>query len=750
MFLKKVTKIKGVGRFRAGGVKGGEYARYALLYGGNARGKTTLCAILRSLQRGDPAFIRERESFGVKGTPEIELLLDSGPTKFSAYAWSKSASDVHIFDGHFISENVHGGDQIDTSHRRNHYRVVVGAKGVALATAIDDLDAKATAKQAEINAEKKALQQHVPAKMTLEAFLALAEEPDVDAALGKAASALKAAENAEAIAKRGALKPAPDPALPPEFEALVAKTLESVSADAATLVQEQIAKHKLHAQGEAWLSAGLRHVADDQCPFCGNSLAGNALVEAYQGYFSKAYAAFKSDLQSLRKETEQALSEASALRAQQAFKDAGAAVEFWRQYGEVSLELPGDIEQIPAALAALRSAALDRLDAKIAAPLDASPENAGFPAAAAAWYKIRKQMEACNAAMAAPNAIIAAIKAANETANKTGIQNEIARLTAVRTRHTEPVLSLAASYAALGVAKEQLMKTREAKKAELDAYDEAILKEHEAAINRHLALFGASFKLSRSTKNYVGKTPQSSYHIQFDDYAIDASKSEEGAPSFRTALSAGDRSTLALAFFLAQLERDDALADKIVVFDDPFTSLDEFRREVTAKAIIRVGEKASQVIVLSHDKWFLDLVRGKAPTGASSAHQISTTKGNSAIEAWDIDREVKEGYLQDHMALLEFAEGVSTDAKAMRTLMRPLLEKYVRYRFPNQIADGLWLGDMLKIIRDTHDHPLQPVYQEIDDINEYTAPFHHDPNTPFDADEVMTHVQRTLAVVGGC
>ena len=50
MFLKKITGIKLVGRFRSGDISGGEYARYTLFYGGNGRGKTTICAILRSLQ----------------------------------------------------------------------------------------------------------------------------------------------------------------------------------------------------------------------------------------------------------------------------------------------------------------------------------------------------------------------------------------------------------------------------------------------------------------------------------------------------------------------------------------------------------------------------------------------------------------------------------------------------------------------------------------------------------------------------
>jgi len=87
--------------------------------------------------------------------------------------------------------------------------------------------------------------------------------------------------------------------------------------------------------------------------------------------------------------------------------------------------------------------------------------------------------------------------------------------------------------------------------------------------------------------------------------------------------------------------------------------------------------------------------------------------------------------------------------------MRPLLEKYIRCRFPNKIPEGKWLGEMLALIKADSAHALQSVYKEIDDINQYTAPFHHDPNEPLDpdevrTDEVRTFVSRTLAVAGGC
>lgn len=98
----------------------------------------------------------------------------------------------------------------------------------------------------------------------------------------------------------------------------------------------------------------------------------------------------------------------------------------------------------------------------------------------------------------------------------------------------------------------------------------------------------------------------------------------------------------------------------------------------------------------------------------------------------------------------DFHDGKSGTSNEMRLKMRPLLESYIRYRFLNKIPDGKWLGDMLAIIRDDATHRLYPVYQEIDDINGFTAPHHHNANTPFNDDEVRTYVYRTLAVVGGC
>ncbi len=750
MFLKKIAGIKAVGRFRTGGISGGEYGKYTLFYAGNGRGKTTLCAMLRSLQTGDATHLLKRRSFKAAIPQEVQLVLDTGHVKFSAGAWSAKAEDLHIFDQHFINANVHGGHEIAVDHRRNFYRVVVGPKGVALAEAIDALDAAATAKQAEITNEKKVLQQHVPKGMTLEAFLNLPADPAVDAKIATAEKALTAVEAAADIAARGKLKPVTVPSLPPTFEALMLAGLPEVSVAAAARVQAQLDAHDFHEDGEAWLAQGVPHIRGGKCPFCGSAVAGSPLITAYQGYFSDAYDAHKVALIALAEDLEAALGPAAGLKAEQGLKDAARDGAFWAPYLDPTFVAPAEPAGVADDIAALYAPALARMTAKLAAPLDGAVSTPAHQAALAGWDKTAAGLELANAAMAKANLDIDAVKAANAKADKVAAAATVAALAATRKRHTAPFAGLATAYDGTIKAKEKLVADKEAKKDELDAYDAQILGGYETDINAILTRFNAGFRLAKCGKNYVGKTPQSAYCLQFDGHDVDISKADGDEPSFDSTMSAGDKSTFALAFFLAQLDRDPNLAKKLVVFDDPFTSLDDFRREMTAKAIFRVGEKASQVLVFSHDKYFLDAVRQKLHGAPCVTMQISGSVGNSALEPWNIEREVKEGYLQDHMALVDYASGLTTDAKAMRTTMRPLLEKYIRYRFPNQLLDGVWLGEMLKIIRADPTHALTPQYKELDDINEYTAPFHHDPNTAFNADEVLAHAKRTLAIVGGC
>ena len=52
-------------------------------------------------------------------------------------------------------------------------------------------------------------------------------------------------------------------------------------------------------------------------------------------------------------------------------------------------------------------------------------------------------------------------------------------------------------------------------------------------INAILTRFNAGFRLAKCGKNYVGKTPQSAFCLQFDGNDVDISKADGDEPSFR-------------------------------------------------------------------------------------------------------------------------------------------------------------------------------------------------------------------------
>ena len=186
-----------------------------------------------------------------------------------------------------------------------------------------------------------------------------------------------------------------------------------------------------------------------------------------------------------------------------------------------------------------------------------------------------------------------------------------------------------------------LEQKKETAKANLDKHGTMIINPYQETINEFLKRFGASFSITNSKQEHGRDVPTASYQILINEHPVDLGSDSTpiGQPCFRTALSAGDRSTLALAFFLAQLHHNPKKKDCVVVFDDPVSSLDHSRRERTAEFLAEYGEESAQLLVFSHDPNFLHLVRSKLPNN-SGPHflQLSRASNNTTvIEKWDIE-----------------------------------------------------------------------------------------------------------------
>ena len=238
-----------------------------------------------------------------------------------------------------------------------------------------------------------------------------------------------------------------------------------------------------------------------------------------------------------------------------------------------------------------------------------------------------------------------------------------------------------------------------------------------------------------------------------------APEAQGPTPCFNNTLSSGDKTTLAFAFFLAKLDEDPDLKDKLVIFDDPISSLDSHRRTCTQQQIARVSNQVKQVILLSHDPYFLRLIWEGSEKSNTKTLCIIRSGQESTISEWDIEHATRGEYFQNYFALAEYLEnGPNGDLRVVARCIRPLLEGNLRLRFPGQFGRGEWLGDMLRKIREANGqdplNSLKPFLQELSDINDYSRHFHHDQNPDADTypivdTELKAYVERTLEVISG-
>lgn len=112
--IEKFISMKNVGRFRDCSPCGDvSFRKLTLLFAENGRGKTTLCAILRSLQGGQPEYIAERKTLGISDPPFVQIRLGGNTRTFRTNDWSSIHSDIAIFDSVFLHDTITRGEVME-------------------------------------------------------------------------------------------------------------------------------------------------------------------------------------------------------------------------------------------------------------------------------------------------------------------------------------------------------------------------------------------------------------------------------------------------------------------------------------------------------------------------------------------------------------------------------------------------------------------------------------------------------------
>jgi wobble nucleotide-excising tRNase len=764
--IEKVISIKNIGRFRDCSPRGDvSFRKLTLFFAENGRGKTTFCAILRSLQTGKSEFISERKTLGSTDSASVEIRIAGNNYTFGSNRWSSTQSDVVIFDSVFVHDNVYSGDYVEHEHKKNLYRVIVGNQGVQLAQRVEELDGKIRDANTDIKTKMSDVSSTIPNGTTLETYLAWQPIENVEAKIQQKNTAITnrqwALDKATEIQSKGLLAKISLPAFPFDFLEILSKQLTNVIADAETRVRRQIENHSMGNNGETWLSQGLDFVADDKCPFCGQGITANELIAAYKSHFNAAYTQLKQEVAKLSQRISSAIGETSLNISQQMHSSNLTLVEFWKQFAEISLP-SFDFENGRTRYTTLHDLASALAEKKQQSPTESILPGDDFQAALDAVTALQSSVMVYNASVDAANTIINEQKASvQQGADINVLKSELTDLVAKKKRFEPDVVQACKDYQDAVNAKSALEQQKTTVKEQLDQYCQHILQTYQSSINIYLDQFNAGFRITNSRHLYTGGTPSSYYQIEINNNAVDLgdSRTQLGTPSFKTTLSSGDRSALAFAFFLAALKQDVEIGKKIVVLDDPFTSQDSFRRTCTQQLIRQFAGIAQQVIVLSHDPYFLKTIWDGYSTTNIKTLQMCRIGDNTIIGEWDIEAETQTTYLKNYATLLNYyRERKGAPLDVVRAI-RPFIEGMLRSHFPGHFQHKEWLGDFIDKIRlttsiDGLSH-AQADLPELEALNDYSKKYHHDKNPSADSeflseDELHGFVKRTLKLVGGC
>lgn len=736
--LQEIRFIQSIGRFEAAKpLQNTRFGPCTLIFGENGWGKSTLADILRSLSTNNPAILAGRATLDVTAPQRAILHISGQNAVFQAGAWTGPRPHVAVYDSSFINDNVYSGDIVSAEHLKNQYGLVVGEEGVNRVRQIVDLDGENRDNNKAITDtenELKAIMRAVaPPAMPLDAFLALSPRDDIDDEI--AAQHLKVQQARRAKELKGAAEPTafPVPTETEKLSALLYGSIDDVAADAVATVRAHIAAHQQHTREaiiphESWLEAGMAFTGGENCPFCGQHLTDRTYIDAYKDIFSETYKqlgqAVQSAVATLTRYKNGDFRQTSVKTEEQN----GHLCRYWQEAGKLAAP---DIEAAGPAIKRMEQAAeaLLGLFAEKQANLTAAIAADRTSQALADWVAGRTFFVETNAVIESFNGRVRTLKESIDPAALPGLENELKALQAQKKRHEAETCATVGRLEGFKQNKKKIATEKSRIRKELDDHGRALTTDLGAAINSYLKRLNAGFRIDYREPDYRGKEPSASYSILIREVPV-APRSGAGEidkPCFRNTLSAGDKSTLALALFLAKVNANSKLAELIVVLDDPFTSLDHFRREFTANEIRKLCGKALQVIVLSHEKTFLRLLWDKIDHDKISSVALQAgAPGITAIAPFNIETATQPRHVTERAQIEEFAEGEQHEPKYIRTRLRTVCEDFYRKGDPGLFRQAASLEEIIRVLEGAPaDHVYKGALDDLKEVNEYSRGDHH-------------------------
>lgn len=754
--LERIHRVKGIGLLHDADGRQHTFKKATLVYADNGVGKSTLASIFRSCASNNPELILRRKTIDGNYQPEVLLQFSSGQqSAFSNLSWSNSRPELLVFDADFVEQNVYAGGQVTTDQRKNLLQFALGSSAVSAQREYEQADNDAlTAAQLVRDLTNQLAGFH--RGLLLQQFRELAEVADADNQIAALNERIVESQNIGLIQAKAMPKKLDEP----DFDVTKIFDIFESSLSDIDLAAEQLVKQHLDSHAKPnlgrWISDGHAFGETKNCPYCDQPLEGVYLIQAYRSYFNKDYNLLKASVADLARLISITTPESIIERLQASYETASAIIDGWQEHVEIAPP-EFDCETAKQKLDAIRGHLNALRRTKEANILESVGSGDTKNELVAIWDELVGIVKSCNDGIDNAVNLITAYKTHLAAVNPDGLRQAIFSLELAKVRHRQDVIDI---FSQLDAALAQEITSRaekQNKKDALNAIMQRTLERYKGRINQLLSNFGAQFSIPNIDFNYRGGL-RSNYNLQMRGSDIELTG---GIPDFKTSLSEGDKRTLAFAFFIASVESDPDVANKVVFIDDPMCSLDLNRKHQTRLILKRVHDVCEQLIVLVHDIHFMrslrdEILRANAPQNIACVKLKTVANRYSNFDSIDVDKECESAYFKCHRVLGEYLNGTSQSSMEVARSIRPMLEGYLHRRFPGLINRDLLFGQIVDAIKNApNSSPLvyaQNITNELNVINGYAGQYHHDTNPSADQVQIIDgelrgFVERAINVV---
>jgi wobble nucleotide-excising tRNase len=746
------------------------FTKLSLIYGLNGDGKSTLSKFFQLISDKDTSSINSMKSLESDNSKKPNFVLRFSDSKtITPNNINSIDHDFLVFNQHFIDSNVHSSSKIESSNLQNYYNLCLGSFSVEKQNKIDDLKLENTTLTKEKTELETKLAQRFQMLTVLE-ITKLKPIKDADKRIAELESKLDDVKAIDVIKKL--TKPNKLSVSFPElgFDYLNV-SVEKISRDATEEIKKHLSSnHK--KENKKWVKDGVALVTENQtCPFCAQSLNESPIYIHYKHFLDETYQVAVNAFTISNTTTITGLDTIyTALSSVKREVDtANQCIESWK-------------DRVPLNSLALELAYLSDLETHIKHFKEETESmetdifiETDLVETCQAITKVLSDAESdiriFNKSIQSCLDDIQSYISTLESTTETDINTNIATLKNAIESSKADVKQWIKDRTDRGYKVTLNNKTVKTLREEIENDQEGKILTLSKDINEILQKFGSHVRLIYLEKDYKARkgNDRFKFDVKFIEIELSASNATDSEKVIGDLLSTGDKNVLALAFFFAKI-RSGVSANSIIVFDDPMSSLDRHRRHQT-KALITKIAKNNQVLVMSHDPFFLKELHDYQNNNAIASYfrfkssiQISGTshyRQSSLINIANLSEETTDPYEQCYKSLFDYCCAPSDDSAikldSIRRI-RTILEAKIYMSDPNTFLPNEYLGTLIGKMRHRKDdqndifYVDEEVFDNIEDLNEYTGRYHHADgvrtvSAPIDMIELRTNVQKTLECV---